>query len=156
MNLLRRCRTARWLILSLAIISLVALPPLGASCVCASCGAGDKAAENAGCCSTAEPAANAACCCSAATCCSQPAAAETCCALTDGGCECMAVPDSREPAPLPSSDSPAKDLTVTATLQADWQLPAVIPVVADGCHESALGPPPRAVSVQIAFCVWRN
>jgi hypothetical protein len=152
---LRRCRLGRWLILSLAIVALVALPPLRTACACVSCGT----TESSACCSAAKAAGSAkACCCAAQTCCSTPAPAATCCTTTEStdGCECTAVPDSREPAPVPSSDSPLKEVTSVTTLQADWLLPAVVPVVADGCHEAAFGPPPRAVSVQIAFCVWRN
>lgn len=151
MKFLRRYRFARWLVLSVAMITLVFLPPLGAACACTDCGPSEVAA----CCSTAE---TAGCCCTAATCCAPKPAAEGCCVSSEsnGGCECTAVPASREPAPLPASDSTANEVTAVTTLQADWQLPPVIPVVADGCYEADFGPPPRAVSVQIAFCIWRN
>lgn len=152
--MLRRCRLGRWFILSLAIVALVALPPLRTVCACVNCGSTDIAA----CCSPAKSAGIKACCCSAHTCCATPTPVASCCVAEEAtaGCECTAVPESREPAPVPAPDSAAKEVTQVATLQADWLMPAVIPVVAEGCREAPFGPPLRTVSVQIAFCVWRN
>src|SRR5690606_11287465 len=103
------------------------------------------------------------CCCSAVTCCASPKPVASCCSTNEScstpatsGCECTAVPASREPAPVPTPDSSPQKAPVATTVHADWQLPAVIPVVADGCREAAFGPPPRPTSLQIAYCVWRN
>jgi hypothetical protein len=150
MDSLRRCRSARWLILGLATIAFAVLPPLRTACACISCGTSHASA----CCS---PKAD-----GTKSCCSQPKPVASCCSTeacatpAASGCECTAVPASREPAPLPTQDSAAKDVTAATTLHADWQLPAIVPVVVDGCRESAFGPPPRPTSLQIAFCVWRN
>ncbi|WP_254513307.1 hypothetical protein [Anatilimnocola floriformis] len=152
MNFLRHRRTPRWLVLSLAILSLAVLPPLQAACVCADCGQ----TQQTSCCTPSENVATGSCCCAAKTCCSVPtaASADRCCSSDSAGCECTAVPDSREPAPVPA-DSAAKQAPISTVVYADWTLPAAVPTRVDGAAKIS-GPPFKPVSLQIALCVWRN